>query len=126
MTEDILMGLLANLIVVCIFIVVFVVIPFTLNHLYKTPNLRDFRICRRLDGNFVVMAKNKLGFWRLLHNMCNMGYLFLRGYEGGVFVCVSYRKESMAEDVINDIVDIIKNGKIKESNKLETIKKIKV
>ena len=73
---DILDMLLSSLTVTCFFIVVFIVIPIILNKLYKTPNLRDFRICRRLDGAFVVMAKNKLGFWRLLYNMCD-GYLVL-------------------------------------------------
>ena len=123
---EFLIGLLANLIVVCIFIVVFVGIPVFINHLYKTPNLKDFSVCRRLDGAFVVMAKNKLGFWRPLHNMSEMGYLYLRDYEDHVFINNSYWKESLAEEVVNDIVGIIKKGKIKRSNKLKTIKKIKV
>lgn len=123
--RDVLIGLLVDLIVVCIFLVVFIGIPAFINHLYKTPNLKDFRVCRRLDGAFVVMAKNKLGFWRLLSNMCDMGYL-LRDYEDSVFICNSYRKESQAEEAVNDIVEIIKKGKVKRNNKLKTIKKIKV
>lgn len=123
---DILAMLLSSLTVTCFFIVVFIGIPAFINHLYKTPNLKDFRVCRRLDGAFVVMAKNKLGFWRLLSNMCDMGYLFLRDYEDSVFICNSYWKESLAEEAVNDIVEIIKKGKVKRSNKLKTIKKIKV
>lgn len=123
---DILIELLANLIIVCIFIVVFGVIPMFINHLYRTPNLKDFRVCRRLDGAFVVMAKNKLGFWRLLYNMSELGYLDMKPYNDHVLVSKSYLKESQAEEEINKIVEIIKKGKVKRNNKLKTIKKIKV
>lgn len=123
---DILAMLLSSLTVTCFFIVVFIVIPTILNRLYKTPNLRDFRICRRLDGAFVVMAKNKLGFWRLLYNMCD-GYLVLKSYEDNVLVMKSYLRESEAQKNIDDIVAIIRRGKIKKkSSKLKIIKKIKV
>ena len=123
---DILAMLLSSLTVTCFFIVVFVVIPTILNRLYKTPNLRDFRICRRLDGAFVVMAKNKLGFWRLLYNMCD-GYLVLKSYDDNVLVMKFYLRESEAQKNIDDIVEIIKKGKIKKkSSKLKIIKKIKV
>lgn len=123
---DILTMLLSSLTVTCFFIVVFIVIPTILNRLYKTPNLRDFRICRRLDGAFVVMAKNKLGFWRLLYNMCD-GYLVLKSYDDNVLVMKSYLRESEAQKNIDDIVAIIRRGKIKKkSSKLKIIKKIKV
>lgn len=123
---DMLIGLLADLIVVCIFLVVFIGIPAFINHLYKTPNLKDFRICRRLDGAFVVMAKNKLGFWRLLYNMCN-GYLVLKSYDDNVLVMKTYLRESEAQKNIDDIVEIIKRGKVKKkSSKLKIVKKIKV
>lgn len=123
---DILDMLLSSLTVTCFFIVVFIVIPIILNRLYKTPNLRDFRICRRLDGAFVVMAKNKLGFWRLLYNMCD-GYLVLKSYDDNVLVMKSYLRESEAQKNIDDIVAIIRRGKIKKkSSKLKIIKKIKV
>lgn len=123
---DILAMLLSSLTVTCFFIVVFIVIPTILNRLYKTPNLRDFRICRRLDGAFVVMAKNKLGFWRLLYNMCD-GYLVLKSYDDNVLVMKSYLRESEAQKNIDDIVAIIRRGKIKKkSSKLKIIKKIKV
>lgn len=123
---DILDMLLSSLTVTCFFIVVFIVIPIILNKLYKTPNLRDFRICRRLDGAFVVMAKNKLGFWRLLYNMCD-GYLVLKSYDDNVLVMKSYLRESEAQKNIDDIVAIIRRGKIKKkSSKLKIIKKIKV
>lgn len=125
-TGDTLIEFLANLILAFIFLAAFIGIPAFINHLYNTPNLKDFRVCRRLDGAFVVTAKNKLGFWRLLSNMCNMGYLSLRDYEDSVFICNSYWKESLAEEAVNDIVEIIKKGKVKRSNKLKTIKKIKV
>lgn len=121
---DVLAAILSGLTLSCIFIVVFIVIPTILNRLYKTPNLKDFRICRRLDGAFVVMAKNKLGFWRLLYNMCN-GYLVLKSYDDNVLVMKSYRRESEAQKNIDDIVEIIKRGK-KKSSRLEVIKKIKV
>lgn len=123
---DMLIGLLADLIVVCMFLVVFGVIPMFINHLYRTPNLKDFRVCRRLDGAFVVMAKNKLGFWRLLYNMSELGYLDMKPYNDHVLVSKSYLKESQAEEEINKIVEIIKKGKVKRNNKLKTIKKIKV
>lgn len=123
---DILAMLLSSLTVTCFFIVVFIVIPTILNRLYKTPNLRDFRICRGLDGAFVVMAKNKLGFWRLLYNMCD-GYLVLKSYDDNVLVMKSYLRESEAQKNIDDIVAIIRRGKIKKkSSKLKIIKKIKV
>lgn len=123
---DVLAAILSGLTLSCIFIVVFIVIPTILNRLYKTPNLKDFRICRRLDGAFVVMAKNKLGFWRLLYNMSELGYLDMKSYGDHVFVSKSYLKERQAEEEINKIVEIIKKGKVKRSNKLKTIKKIKV
>lgn len=72
------------------------------------------------------MAKNKLGFWRLLYNMSELGYLDMKPYNDHVFVSKSYLKESQAEEEINKIVEIIKKGKVKRSNKLKTIKKIKV
>lgn len=122
---DVLAAILSGITLACIFIVVFIVIPTILNKLYKTPNLKDFRICRRLDGAFVVMAKNKLGFWRLLYNMCD-GYLVLKSYDDYVLVMKTYLKESEAQKNIDDIVEIIKRGKVKRSNKLEIIKKIKV
>lgn len=123
---DILEMLLSSLTVTCFFIVVFIVIPTILYRLYKTPNLRDFRICRRLDGAFVVMAKNKLGFWRLLYNMCDE-YLVLKSYDDNVLVMKSYLRESEAQKNIDDIVAIIRRGKIKKkSSKLKIIKKIKV
>lgn len=123
---DVLEGLLSGLTLACIFIVVFIVIPTILNRLYKTPNLKDFRICRRLDGAFVVMAKNKLGFWRLLYNMCN-GYLVLKSYDDNVLVMKSYLRESEAQKNIDDIVEIIKRGKVKKkSSKLKIVKRIKV
>ena len=124
---DILAMLLSSLTVTCFFIVVFIVIPTILNRLYKTPNLRDFRICRRLDGAFVVTAKNKLGFWRLLYNMCDDGYLVLKSYDDNVLVMKFYLRESEAQKNIDDIVAIIRRGKIKKkSSKLKIIKKIKV
>lgn len=123
---DVLAAILSGLTLACIFIVVFIVIPTILNRLYKTPNLKDFRICRRLDGAFVVMAKNKLGFWRLLYNMCN-GYLVLKSYDDNVLVMKSYLRESEAQKNIDDIVEIIKRGKVKKkSSKLKIIKRIKV
>lgn len=123
---DVLAAILSGLTLACIFIVVFIVIPTTLNKLYKTPNLKDFRICRRLDGAFVVMAKNKLGFWRLLYNMCN-GYLVLKSYDDNVLVMKTYLRESEAQKNIDDIVEIIKRGKVKKkSSKLKIVKKIKV
>lgn len=123
---DVLAAILSGLTLACIFIVVFIVIPTILNKLYKTPNLKDFRICRRLDGAFVVMAKNKLGFWRLLYNMCN-GYLVLKSYDDNVLVMKTYLKESEAQKNIDDIVEIIKRGKVKKkSSKLKIVKKIKV
>lgn len=116
---DVLAAILSGLTLACIFIVVFIVIPTILNKLYKTPNLKDFRICRRLDGAFVVMAKNKLGFWRLLYNMCN-GYLVLKSYDDNVLVMKTYLKESEAQKNIDDIVEIIKRGKVKKkSSKLK-------
>lgn len=121
-----LIGLLADLIAACIILVVFIGIPAFINHLYETPNLKDFRVCRRLDGAFVVMAKNRLGFWRLLYNMSELGYLDMKSYGGHVFVSKSYLKKSQAEEEINKIVEIIKKGKVKRNNKLKTIKKIKV
>lgn len=125
-TGDILIEFLANLILAFIILAVFIGIPAFINHLYETPNLKDFRVCRRLDGAFVVMAKNRLGFWRLLYNMSELGYLDMKSYGGHVFVSKSYLKESQAEEEINKIVEIIKKGKVKRSNKLKTIKKIKV
>ena len=123
---DILAATLSGLTLACIFIVVFIVIPTILNKLYKTPNLKDFRICRRLDGAFVVMAKNKLGFWRLLYNMCN-GYLVLKSYDDNVLVMKTYLRESEAQKNIDDIVEIIKRGKVKKkSSKLKIVKRIKV
>jgi len=123
---DVLAAILSGLTLACIFIVVFIVIPTILNKLYKTPNLKDFRICRRLDGAFVVMAKNKLGFWRLLYNMCN-GYLVLKSYDDNVLVMKTYLRESEAQKNIDDIVEIIKRGKVKKkSSKLKIVKKIKV
>lgn len=123
---DVLAAILSGLTLACIFIVVFIVIPTILNKLYKTPNLKDFRICRRLDGAFVVMAKNKLGFWRLLYNMCN-GYLVLKSYDDYVLVMKTYLKESEAQKNIDDIVEIIKRGKVKKkSSKLKIVKRIKV
>ena len=123
---DVLAAILSGLTLSCIFIVVFIVIPTILNKLYKTPNLKDFRICRRLDGAFVVMAKNKLGFWRLLYNMCN-GYLVLKSYDDNVLVMKTYLKESEAQKNIDDIVEIIKRGKVKKkSSKLKIVKRIKV
>lgn len=123
---DVLAAILSGLTLACIFIVVFIVIPTILNKLYKTPNLKDFRICRRLDGAFVVMAKNKLGFWRLLYNMCN-GYLVLKSYDDNVLVMKTYLRESEAQKNIDDIVEIIKRGKVKKKNsKLKIVKKIKV
>jgi len=123
---DVLAAILSGLTLACIFIVVFIVIPTILNKLYKTPNLKDFRICRRLDGAFVVMAKNKLGFWRLLYNMCN-GYLVLKSYDDNVLVMKTYLKESEAQKNIDDIVEIIKRGKVKKkSSKLKIVKRIKV
>lgn len=123
---DVLAATLSGLTLACIFIVVFIVIPTILNKLYKTPNLKDFRICRRLDGAFVVMAKNKLGFWRLLYNMCN-GYLVLKSYDDNVLVMKTYLKESEAQKNIDDIVEIIKRGKVKKkSSKLKIVKRIKV
>lgn len=123
---DLLAAILSGLTLACIFIVVFIVIPTILNKLYKTPNLKDFRICRRLDGAFVVMAKNKLGFWRLLYNMCN-GYLVLKSYDDNVLVMKTYLRESEAQKNIDDIVEIIKRGKVKKkSSKLKIVKKIKV
>jgi hypothetical protein len=123
---DVLAAILSGLTLACIFIAVFIVIPTILNRLYKTPNLKDFRICRRLDGAFVVMAKNKLGFWRLLYNMCN-GYLVLKSYDDNVLVMKSYRRESEAQKNIDDIVEIIKRGKVKKkSSKLKIVKRIKV
>lgn len=123
---DVLAAILSGLTLACIFIVVFIVIPTILNKLYKTPNLKDFRICRRLDGAFVVMAKNKLGFWRLLYNMCN-GYLVLKSYDDYVLVMKTYLRESEAQKNIDDIVEIIKRGKVKKkSSKLKIVKKIKV
>lgn len=123
---DVLAAILSGLTLACIFMVVFIVIPTILNKLYKTPNLKDFRICRRLDGAFVVMAKNKLGFWRLLYNMCN-GYLVLKSYDDNVLVMKTYLKESEAQKNIDDIVEIIKRGKVKKkSSKLKIVKRIKV
>lgn len=123
---NILAAILSGLTLACIFIVVFIVIPTILNKLYKTPNLKDFRICRRLDGAFVVMAKNKLGFWRLLYNMCN-GYLVLKSYDDNVLVMKFYLRESEAQKNIDDIVEIIKRGKVKKkSSKLKIVKRIKV
>lgn len=123
---DVLAAILSGLTLACIFIVVFIVIPTILNKLYKTPNLKDFRICRRLDGAFVVMAKNKLGFWRLLYNMCN-GYLVLKSYDDNVLVMKTYLRESEAQKNIDDIVEIIKRGKVKKkSSKLKIVKRIKV
>lgn len=123
---DVLAAILSGLTLSCSFIVVFIVIPTILNKLYKTPNLKDFRICRRLDGAFVVMAKNKLGFWRLLYNMCN-GYLVLKSYDDNVLVMKTYLRESEAQKNIDDIVEIIKRGKVKKkSSKLKIVKKIKV
>lgn len=123
---DVLAAILSGLTLACIFIVVFIVLPSFLNKLYKTPNLKDFRICRRIDGRFVVMAKNRLGFWRLLYNMCN-GYLILKSYDDNVLVMNSYQRESEAQKNIDDIVEIIKRGKVKKkSSKLEIIKRIKV
>lgn len=123
---DVLAATLSGLTLACIFIVVFIVIPSFLNKLYKTPNLKDFRICRRIDGRFVVMAKNRLGFWRLLYNMGN-GYLVLKSYDDNVLVMNSYQRESEAQKIIDDIVEIVKRGKVKKkSNKLEIIKRIKV
>lgn len=123
---DVLAAILSGLTLACIFIVVFIVMPTILNKLYKTPNLKDFRICRRLDGAFVVMAKNKLGFWRLLYNMCN-GYLVLKSYDDNVLVMKTYLKESEAQKNIDDIVEIIKRGKVKKkSSKLKIVKRIKV
>lgn len=123
---DVLAAILSGLTLACIFIVVFIVIPTILNKLYKTPNLKNFRICRRLDGAFVVMAKNKLGFWRLLYNMCN-GYLVLKSYDDNVLVMKTYLRESEAQKNIDDIVEIIKRGKVKKkSSKLKIVKKIKV
>lgn len=123
---DVLAAILSGLTLACIFIVVFIVIPTILNKLYKTPNLKDFRICRRLDSAFVVMAKNKLGFWRLLYNMCN-GYLVLKSYDDNVLVMKTYLRESEAQKNIDDIVEIIKRGKVKKkSSKLKIVKKIKV
>ena len=123
---DVLAAILSGLTLACIFIVVFIVIPTILNKLYKTPNLKDFRICRRLDGAFVVMAKNKLGFWRLLYNMCN-GYLVLKSYDDNILVMKTYLKESEAQKNIDDIVEIIKRGKVKKkSSKLKIVKRIKV
>lgn len=123
---DVLAAILSGLTLACIFIVVFIVIPTILNKLYKTPNLKDFRICRRLDGAFVVMAKNKLGFWRLLYNMCN-GYLVLKSYDDNVLVMKTYLKESEAQKNIDDIIEIIKRGKVKKkSSKLKIVKRIKV
>lgn len=123
---DVLAAILSGLTLACVFIAVFIVIPTILNRLYKTPNLRDFRICRRLDGAFVVMAKNKLGFWRLLYNMCN-GYLVLKSYDDNVLVMKSYLRESEAQKNIDDIVEIIKRGKVKKkSSKLKIVKRIKV
>lgn len=125
-TGDTLIEFLANLILAFIFLAAFIGIPAFINHLYETPNLKDFRVCRRLDGAFVVMAKNKLGFWRLLYNMSELGYLDMKPYNDHVFVSKSYLKESQAEEEINKIVEIIKKGKVKRSNKLKTIRKIKV
>ena len=78
-------------------------------------------------GAFVVMAKNKLGFWRLLYNMCDDGYLVLKSYDDNVLVMKFYLRESEAQKNIDDIVAIIRRGKIKKkSSKLKIIKKIKV
>lgn len=123
-TINMIAGLLSSFIILGSITLIFL-IPSYLIILYKTPNLKNFRIEKVTVGDedrYIILAKNRLGFWRLITDLCNHGSEFKvsdRLYENYVSVLKYYHSEDSAIVSLNEIVI-----KINASNELKKRSKV--
>lgn len=123
-TINMIAGLLSSFIILGSITLIFL-IPSYLIILYKTPNLKNFRIEKVTIGDedrYIILAKNRLGFWRLITDLCNHGgelKVSNKLYKNYVSVLKYYYSEDSAIESLNEIVI-----KINASNELKKKSKV--
>ena len=122
-TINMIAGLLSSFIILGSITLIFL-IPSCLIILYRTPNLKNFRIEKVTIGDedrYIILAKNRLGFWRLITDLCNHGEFKVsdRLYKNYVSVLKYYYNEDSAIVSLNEIV-----VKINASNELKKRSKV--